>query len=158
DWALVTCDLFKDFGPRVITGIALTAHGGRAGYFDHIYFGRTVEDLNGIDATGLRRRKPADLTQGELDRLWGDLAAADAAKGYRAFWSLAASPRQAVPFLREKLAGGVAGANAPQLARWVRDLDDDDFEVRERATQELGKCIESAAPLLERALDGTPSA
>jgi len=158
EWTVVTCDLFKDFGARVITGIALTAHGGRAGYFDHIYFGRTVEDLDRIDVTGTRGRKPAELTADELDRLWWDLAAVDAAKGYLAFWSLAACPKQAVPFLREKIAGKVAGASAEQFASWARELDDDDFKVRTRATQELGKHVEAASPLLQRVLADSPSA
>src|SRR5262249_25588719 len=48
EWTVVTCDLFKDFGERTIQGIALTAFEGKAGYFDHIYFGRTVEDLDRI--------------------------------------------------------------------------------------------------------------
>jgi hypothetical protein len=158
EWAVLTLDLFKDFGERTITGIALTAHGGRAGYFDHIYFGRTVEDLDRIDATSLRGGKRGELAVGELDRLWGDLAASDAAKVYLAFWSLAASPKEAVPFLRKKVAGNVAGVDVKQFARWARELDDDDFGVRERATQELGKHVEAAAPLLERVLQDSPSA
>src|SRR5205823_2047644 len=48
EWTVVTCDLFKDFGERTIQGIALTAFDGQGGYFDHIYFGRTVEDLDRI--------------------------------------------------------------------------------------------------------------
>jgi hypothetical protein len=158
EWAVVTVDLFKDFGERTIQGIALTAHGGRAGYFDHIYFGRTVEDLDRIDATGLRAGKPHELAPADLDRLWGDLTASDAAKAYLAFWSLTASPKQAVPFLRRKLAGEPAGEGGKRLAQWVRELDDDDFEVRERATAELGKHLEAAAAILERALAAPPSA
>jgi hypothetical protein len=92
EWAVVTVDLFKDFGERTIRGIALTAHGGRAGYFDHIYFGRSVEDLDRIDATGLRAGKPPECTPADLDRFWGDLAGGDAARAYLAFWSLTASP------------------------------------------------------------------
>src|ERR1043166_6311692 len=42
-WNLVTVDLFKDFGDRTLTGIAFTIHGGN-GYFDHVYFGRTLDD------------------------------------------------------------------------------------------------------------------
>jgi hypothetical protein len=40
----------------------------------------------------------------------------------------------------------------------VRDLDDDDFEVRERVTTELGRRVEDAAAVLEQALAASPSA
>src|SRR5262249_40862724 len=103
-WTVVTQDLHKDFGERRITGIALTVFGGRAGYFDHIYLGRTVDDLDRIDATGVRAGKAVTPTAAELERLWAELAGADAAKAYLAFWTLAAAPRQSVPFLRQKLA------------------------------------------------------
>lgn len=49
DWVVVTRDLFKDFGgPMVITGIAFTPMDGQPGLFDHLYLGRTLEDLNRI--------------------------------------------------------------------------------------------------------------
>jgi HEAT repeat protein len=48
DWTVVTRDLFNDFGPVGITGIALTAMDGQAALFDHMYLGRTLEDLDKI--------------------------------------------------------------------------------------------------------------
>jgi hypothetical protein len=46
-WEVVTRDLFQDFGAKTITGIGLTAlDGGGEAHFDHIYLGRTIEDLD----------------------------------------------------------------------------------------------------------------
>jgi hypothetical protein len=158
EWRVVTKDLFKDHGERTITGIALTAFGGQAAYFDHIYFGRTVEDLDRIDATGLRAGKAPVWKATELDRFWNDLSGKDDSVSYRAFWSLVASPKQAVPFLRGKLNAGERGIDTKQVRQWIKQLDDDNFKVRERATKELARHIEAAAPLLEQELDSAPSA
>jgi len=50
-WELVTRDLFKDFGPMTITGIGFSAmEGPGQANFDHIYLGRTIEDLDQVSA------------------------------------------------------------------------------------------------------------
>lgn len=157
DWTVVTCDLYKDFGERIITGIALTVFGGQAGYFDHIYLGRTIDDLDRIDATGLRAGKRMQLTAGDLDRLWQQLAAVDAAHAYRAFWTLVAASKQSVPFLKGKLALPPAKADIEQLRRWIRELDDEQFSVREKASRLLSQHVEAAAPLLEQELTRKPA-
>ncbi|MBL8798159.1 MAG: HEAT repeat domain-containing protein [Planctomycetia bacterium] len=50
EWTVVTRDLFKDFGnaPFLLHGMALTPMDGTAGYFDHIYLGRSIEELDKI--------------------------------------------------------------------------------------------------------------
>ncbi len=49
EWTVVTRDLFKDFGGAFqLHGMALTAMDGQAAYFDHMYLGRTIEDLDKI--------------------------------------------------------------------------------------------------------------
>jgi hypothetical protein len=156
-WLVVTRDLFADFGERTITGMALTAFDGRAAYFDHIYFGRSVDDLDRIDATGLRGGKPLVLTADQLERLWSDLGAVDAAKAYLAFWTLVAAPARAVPLLKAKLAPGLAPDLKP-IRQWIIELDDDRFAVREAATKRLAEVLETATPLLEQALKNNPSA
>lgn len=76
----------------------------------------------------------ARANEADLARWWQDLARADAV-GYRAVWSLVDQGDRAVSFLAEKV--------KPQpnqdglIARLLRDLDDDDFETRERATEKL---------------------
>jgi hypothetical protein len=69
--------------------------------------------------------------------------------------TLAGSPR-AVPFLQKRL--HPASSPAPEgLDRLVRELDDERFEVRDRARQELGRVGPPAVAALRRALAGKPS-
>ena len=50
-WEVVTRDLFQDFGPFTITGIGFSPmEGAGQGFFDHIYLGRTIEDLDRMTA------------------------------------------------------------------------------------------------------------
>jgi hypothetical protein len=154
-WVVVTRDLFADFGPCTVTGIALAAFRGRCAYFDHVYFGRTVEDLDRVDATGLRDGPPPRLAAGDLGRLWAELGGADDAKAYRAYWTLAAVPEQAVPFLAETLSA--TASPSPQLAAritgWVADLDAPEYAVREEATRRLADHPRTSGALLRAALD-----
>lgn len=158
EWAVVTVDLWKDFGDRAITGIALTVHGGTAGYFDHIYFGRTLGELDRIDATGYRANPPKNLTDAELVRLCSDLGHTDAAKSYQAFWQLVAVPKLAVPALQTRLAAGAVGVDARKVKQWILELDHEEFETREAAQANLAKHLEAAAALLEMARTTSPSA
>src|SRR5262249_51059351 len=146
------------FGARTLTGIALTAFGGRAAYFDHIYLGRTVEDLDRVDATGLRDGKPVELAAADLERLWRELAGGGAERAYRALWTLVAAAGPSVPFLRRKLAAPEAAVDEQRLSRWVRELDHDRFTVREAAARGLEQNLEAAVGLLEQARARGPSA
>jgi len=156
-WTVVTRDLFADFGDRTIQGIALTVFGGSAGYFDHIYLGRSVEALDAIDATGLAGAPPPPLTDDDLGRLWTDLSGGNAPKAYLAFWTLVHAPERAVPFLRRALSPSTPGSTE-QMGRWIADLGADDFVTREAATRQLSIHREAAEPLLRKALSEPDSA
>ena len=155
-WVVVTRDLFADFGECTVTGIAMAAFRGKAAYFDHVYFGRTVDDLDRVDATGLHERPPQKLAAGDMGRLWEDLAGADESRAYLAFWTLAAAPEQTVPFLSRVLSPAPSPPLPPELAeqvtRWIAELDAPDFAVREAATNRLADHPE-AAGALRRVLD-----
>jgi RNA polymerase sigma factor (sigma-70 family) len=97
----------------------------------------------------------AKLAPREVERLWADLGSEDAAKAHRALWRLVGAPEQAVPFLRKHLTP-VAAADAGQVRRLVRQLGSEDFEVRERASRELGRLGQGAEPALRAALAGRP--
>ncbi len=155
DWNLVTIDLFKDFGERTLTGIAFSIHGG-PGYFDHVYLGRTIDDLDRID-TGLAS-KMVRLEPKDLERLWQELANEDAAKQYRSFWTLVAGGESSSAFIKKNVfPAATAAIEAERIRAWIGKLDAESFATREAATAELRKHLESAESQLEGELAGTPS-
>jgi len=70
--------------------------------------------------------------------------------------TLARSPRQTVPFLRDRVRP-VPEPDPKRLARLLADLDSQEFTAREKATRELGELGEVAEPALRQALDKQPS-
>jgi WD40 repeat protein len=101
-------------------------------------------------------RRPRDAASaGDLEALWADLAGADAARAYRAVWSLAAAPEQPLPVLRERLRPAAA-PDRGELDRLLADLDSDRFEVRAKAGARLEELEELAEPALRKALRGQP--
>jgi WD40 repeat protein len=114
------------------------------------------------DVTGqlLRHQpRPASLSAKELDRLWLDLADPDATHAYQAIWTLAAAPKDAVPFLQKHLQPitGKAVA-AEEIDQLIAQLDDDSFPVREKAARNLEQLGQAAEPALRKVLQGSPSA
>ena len=115
----------------------------------------------GADGTVLLWKLPAAednragrLEARELDSLWTDLASENAAVAYQALTRLADSPTQALELLRSRFRAPV---DARRIDRLIRELDADEFGVRQRATNELvveGKLAERA---LRRALEDEPS-
>lgn len=100
--------------------------------------------------------QPRRLGPNEIDRLWADLAAEDAAPAYRAIATLRALPQQAVHMLAERLQP-IGSVTPAQLERLITDLEDDCFPVREQAYRRLEALGEAARPALQRALAGKPS-
>jgi RNA polymerase sigma factor (sigma-70 family) len=98
-----------------------------------------------------------DLSPPALEAAWTDLATDDGGKAHRAVWALAAAPKQALPLLRDCLRPVPAG-DGKRIAQLVKDLDADDFDAREKASAELEKIGEPAAPALRKMLEGMPSA
>jgi RNA polymerase sigma factor (sigma-70 family) len=111
------------------------------------------------DLFGLRTsdQKKADFTREGVDRLWADLADADAGKAFRAMQVLRANGAQAVKLLKERLRPAAA-SDAKTIARLIADLDRDDFTARESASKELSELGELAEPALRAALNDKPSA
>src|SRR5262249_3974048 len=90
--------------------------------------------------------------------LWKELANADAAVAFQAARVLSAAPKQSVPFLREVLRPEAASDVTPeQVARWIADLDSDEFAVRTRAAAELSRNARQAESLLRKALKAPAS-
>ncbi|HEX5269768.1 MAG TPA: hypothetical protein VFW33_04735, partial [Gemmataceae bacterium] len=98
----------------------------------------------------------AGTTARERDDCWRGLASGGAT-AYAALWKLARSPKQSLPLLRDRLKPAKL-ADATNVPRWVAEMDDDEFTVREKATQNLRGVGEAARPALEKAAKESPSA
>jgi hypothetical protein len=85
-----------------------------------------------------------------LIELWSALANKNAAEAFQVVAELAASPKGAVTLLAGRVKP-VAAPDAKQLSKWIADLDNDNFDVRENASTELGRLGELARPALEEA-------
>lgn len=97
------------------------------------------------------------LSAKEFDALWSDLAAADAAKAWRAVWRLSECAREALPLLRPRLQPTAAVPNELVQPLLV-DLDNESFARREKAEERLKALGARAEPALRKALTANPSA
>jgi WD40 repeat protein len=104
-------------------------------------------------ATGLG----APVDAGDAGACWEDLAGEDAAGAYRALCLLAGSPKVALPLVREKLLKDLVTADPAEITRLIRELDAEEFAVRERATAALIRLGPAARPPLETLLKGDPT-
>lgn len=108
------------------------------------------------DVTGLTpTQRRAAAAQADPSKLWEDLASADAVRAYRALVALSGDTDKTLAVLKERLTPAVT-ADAKRLARLVDELDDGQFTVRRRATENLEQLAELAEPALRRALAGQP--
>jgi WD40 repeat protein len=116
-----------------------------------------VWDLGGMAQAPARL--PKKMTLSELEGAWSDLAGADAGRAFQAALTLSAGvPHQVLPFLRERLRPAPAPhVDAAKQERLIRNLDDDDFSVRENADKELAALGDSAETALRKALVNPPS-
>jgi RNA polymerase sigma factor (sigma-70 family) len=114
--------------------------------------GRALASV-GSDGTGL----VWDLTSSRTRAGgWAELGSKDAARARRAVWALAATPNKSVPLLRERLRP-VPAAASRRVARLIADLDDEQFDVRQKATRELEKQSAEVEPALLQALEEGPT-
>lgn len=92
----------------------------------------------------------APLTPKDLEPFWADLGSEETPRIYRALWTLAASPRETVPFLHDRFLPSTSAD--PRIDRLIDDLNSDSFVVRDKAHQELEKIGPAAEPALRRTL------
>ena len=120
---------------------------------------RLVKIWDVANTPGSGAVRPAARTAEEMEGLWNDLANADAAKAYRSLGVLAAVQDLAMPFLEKRVrpAARLRPGQEKQVTRWLLDLDDEVFEVRETAVVELAKVGEAALPALRQTLSRTTS-
>jgi WD40 repeat protein len=100
-------------------------------------------------------RRIAPATE-KIEQLWIALAAADGAVAHRAINLLVDTPRETVEFLRARLKQ-IAAVEPQHLTRLVAALDDEEYNVRSDAENELGRIGEQASGALNQALSDSPS-
>jgi hypothetical protein len=92
----------------------------------------------------------------ELERLWDDLAAAEARRAHAASARLARFPNETLQLLQKHLRP--LPEATPNFVQAIKDLDHADFKVREAATATLRQIGQHLRPELERALVKSASA
>jgi hypothetical protein len=102
------------------------------------------------------KRQPAPLDGAALEDCWTDLASDRADQAYRAMTLLAASPTQAVPFLKEHLEPA-ANVDRERIMQRIAELDHAHFRMREQAERDLEGYGELAEPALRSAVADKPS-
>jgi WD40 repeat protein len=107
------------------------------------------------DIARLATTKPT-LQAGNVETAWRTLLGDDARAAYEAIRALASSPDGAVGLLARHLEPA-APIGAKRIAACLRDLDSDEFAVRQRATRDLEQMGDQVVPALERCLAGRPS-
>ncbi|HYV38592.1 MAG TPA: WD40 repeat domain-containing protein [Gemmataceae bacterium] len=110
-----------------------------------------VLDLKNL--TGKKRRE--QLSDKELAAHWAALSAEDAAMAYEARADLLHAPNSAILFLAKHLQPAPA-INVKQVEDWIKDLDNNDFKVRDKANKELGDLGELVRSPMQKALTANP--
>jgi hypothetical protein len=117
-------------------------------------------DMTGLvwDVPGLApsRAQPKELDAAAVERLWKDLAEGTPARAHEAIRTLAAAPKQSMPWLTERIKPIIA-PDEEKLRKLVADLDSPQFAVRQKAEDELEKLGELAELALAKLLAGKPN-
>jgi WD40 repeat protein len=112
------------------------------------------------DLTGVGRPtgQPGRLSARQLKNHFADLSSSDAGIAYRAVCALAGDPDNSLPVLQKRLCETRRKGPSPgEIAHMVRNLDSDEWPVREKASADLEKAGACALPLLRKTLTSPPS-
>jgi hypothetical protein len=102
-----------------------------------------------LNAVLNREFKEPAWTEADRDRLWSDLASADAAAAFAAMTKLKRSPKPAVELIRDRLQWSKA---SKELNAWIDRLGSSDFATRKKAHDAIEQLGERARPVLAKAL------
>ncbi len=105
---------------------------------------------------GAKATRKASLTDKELSADWQALIQHERAQADTALWRLVDAPTDSVPFFKQHLPPAPV-ANPKLVRQWIIDLGSAKFGVRQKATHELEKCLDSALPALLEAANKPPS-
>ncbi|MBY0527988.1 MAG: terpene cyclase/mutase family protein [Gemmataceae bacterium] len=98
---------------------------------------------------------PRELKAEEVQLRWAGLTSANVFQATEHVRVLAAAPAQTVPYLTDRLRP-VPHPDAKHIARLIAELDNNRFEVRQKAEEELEKLGELASAALEQSLQDKP--
>jgi WD40 repeat protein len=112
-------------------------------------------DVPGPAAEG--RLAAKDVSADKLDELWKDLSGEDAARAWQAILTLETAPKEAVAFVQKNFKPGAA-LDDKGLAKLIGQLDAEQFQDREKATEELIRAGKPAEEAVKKALENKPSA
>jgi WD40 repeat protein len=93
----------------------------------------------------------------ELDTAWSDLSSDDGVKAYAAVWALAGAAEQALPLVKDRLNKAQTNDEVKKVPEWIKDLDSDEFALREKATKQLERLGRLAEQQLRETLQKKPS-
>jgi WD40 repeat protein len=110
-----------------------------------------------VDLLRLVGPLPLGTAQQELPALWDALASENTETSWQAICTLGAAPEKALPLLKEQLSPVQEGPRQ-RFGKLLAQLDDDSFDVRERATEELTQIVDEVGQLLEEELQKDHSA
>src|SRR5205823_4996215 len=111
-----------------------------------------VWDVAKLARDNLPRRLGTDATAEQLAGWWNDLGSNETNRANVAVWRLTEAPAdKVVALVRERLQG-TARPTADQVAKWIAELDNEKFAVRNRAAKALAAAGEDVKPALEAAM------
>ncbi len=114
--------------------------------------GDTTVLLYDIGKVDPRFKTAANLTTMDLESRWAELGGESATAAHQAIGALVLSPKEAVPFLRERLKPAVA-VDAGKIRKWLAELDSEVFATRQVATKELEAVADEADQTIKNALE-----
>jgi WD40 repeat protein len=112
------------------------------------------------DMTAARRKDRVEerkLTTAEVKDHWLKLGDSDPVQAWPSLAALIAAPGQTLPALRDSLRPA-SEDDARRIARLIKELDNDDYATREKASEELQAIGEAAVPALRKTLERPASA
>jgi hypothetical protein len=121
-------------------------------------YGNTAYVWDVFDVLRDKLPEPVKVSPKDLEALWVDLADEDAAKAFRAQVKLVSGATDSVPWLQDK-AKAFPSTDLSRLDALVKDLDNDSFETRQKAAENIVTLGYWAGPAVRKALAGDlPSA
>jgi hypothetical protein len=117
--------------------------------------------LGWLACAEIQAQQPIDAVDAKkMDSLWAELASASDADSIRALLALAATPKETTRYISDRLKP--VKVDAKQFETLVKQLDDEDFNRRESAANELTQLVKylekHARVPIELHLKGKPSA